>query len=93
VIHAAADTNFENLIKTDTDVSLKAAADGILVLMRAAARTPSVKSFVLTSSCVSGFVSEYGKDVNASLADFPEQSIPDARATPVESPKRATTVC
>lgn len=93
MIHVAADTNFETLIKTDTDVTLKASADSVLALMKAAARSSSVKSFVLTSSFISVFVSEYGKDVHASLADFTEHFIPEARITPVDSPSRGMAVC
>jgi len=93
VIHVAVDTNLEALIKNDTDATLKAAADSVLVLMKAAARTSSVKSFVLTSSCVTTIVPEYGKDVVVSLADFGRHLIPQARATPVDSPKRGPAVC
>jgi len=93
VVHIAVDSNFENLIKTDTDVTLKAAADSVLILMKAAARTTSVKSFVLTSTCGASFVSEYGKDVNSSLDDFTDHFIPLARATPVDSPARGVVVC
>ena len=93
VIHVAADTDLESLIKTDTDATLKTSADSVLALMKAAARNSSIKSFVLTSSCFSAFVAEYGKDVNVSLADFAECAIPKARATPVDSPSRGKAVC
>jgi len=93
IIHVAVDSNFENLAKSDTDVTLKAAADSVLVLMKAAAHTSSVKSFVLTSSGGANFVSEYGKDVNSSLDDFTDHFIAFARATPVDSPIRDVTMC
>lgn len=93
MIHVAADTDLESLIKTDTDATLKTSADSVLTLMKAAARIPSIKSFVLTSSCFSAFIAEYGKDVNVSLADFAEYAIPKARATPVDSPSRGKAVC
>jgi len=69
----------------DTEAVLESASTSAVGIMSSAAKTPSVKSFVLTASSIGVFNAEYGKDIAPSLELFNEGLIPLAKSIPPEA--------
>ncbi|KAH7106584.1 hypothetical protein BKA62DRAFT_687560 [Auriculariales sp. MPI-PUGE-AT-0066] len=68
VVHVATETAADALV--DAEKALQDASNTVVELMKSAARAGTVKSLVLTSSSVSAFKLEYGKDAKISLDDY-----------------------
>ncbi|KAH7087235.1 hypothetical protein BKA62DRAFT_730956 [Auriculariales sp. MPI-PUGE-AT-0066] len=82
VLHIATETNFD-ILGSDTDGALIAASAAVLGLMKAAARTNTVKSFVLTSSSITAMgtaMLQYGPDAQFSTENWEDDLIPMAKS-------------
>ncbi|KAH7106583.1 hypothetical protein BKA62DRAFT_805045 [Auriculariales sp. MPI-PUGE-AT-0066] len=86
VVHVATESSWD-VLGADAEAALAAASATVLGLMKDAALTGSVKSFVLTSSAaavVAGAV-EYGRDVEFSTEIWQDQLIPLAKSLTAEA--------
>ncbi|GAA98212.1 uncharacterized protein L969DRAFT_85849 [Mixia osmundae IAM 14324] len=76
VLHLATDSSLSD----DAATVVKSVVDGTLSLARAAAKTPSVKSFVLTSSRIASFNPESGKTYRPDMNIYFEEAVTRAFA-------------
>ncbi|KAF2167809.1 hypothetical protein M409DRAFT_53773 [Zasmidium cellare ATCC 36951] len=85
VIHVASDTTFG----TDPNVVVKPTVAGVLSIVRSAAKTPSVKRFVLTSSSTAVTLPKPGKEFSVGVDDWDQEAIDIAWAPPPYTNERA----
>lgn len=85
VIHVASDTTFG----TDPNVVVKPTVAGVLSVVRSAAKTSSVKRFVLTSSSAAVTLPKPGKEFSVGVDDWNQEAIDIAWAPPPYTNERA----
>ena len=85
VIHIASDTSFG----FDPNVVVTGSVSGVNLALRAAAKTPSVKRFVLTSSSVSVLFPQPGVDITVDETTWNEEALKIAWAPPPYKEERA----
>ncbi|KAF8201181.1 hypothetical protein K438DRAFT_1821528 [Mycena galopus ATCC 62051] len=89
VLHLATDSS----LSPSYDVVVGGVVDSTLGLMKAAAKVPSVKSFVLTSSRVAIFAVDYEQpDISPKLNEWADHFVTMAKAAAENHPKKAVLV-
>lgn len=88
VIHVASDTTFS----PDPHKVIKPTVDGVLSILRSAAKTPSVKRFVLTSSSAAVLIPKHNKEFSVSADDWNQEAVDIANAPPPYESDRAFAV-
>ena len=85
VIHMATDTSFD----PDPNQVVKHTVAGVLSILRSAARMPSVKRFVLTSSSAAVLFPQPGKEITVGADDWNDEALEIAWAPPPYTPERS----
>ena len=88
VIHMATDTSFS----ADPNQVVAPTVAGVLNILRSAARMPSVKRFVLTSSSVAALFPQPGKEITVGADDYNDEAEDIAWAPAPYEPERAFAV-
>lgn len=88
VIHVASDTTFDS----DPNNVVKPTVAGVLSILRSAAKSPSVKRFVLTSSSAAVLLPHPGKEVSVTADDWNQEALDLAWAPPPYNSDRAFAV-
>lgn len=83
VVHIATDmsfsTDFEQVIRNATDASVN--------ILKEAAKIPSIKSFVLTSSCLAVYLPQSGSEQTYSLDQYADHLLPILKTLPANDPR------
>lgn len=87
-IHVASDTSFDS----DPNKVVNETVEGVLSILRSAAKTACVKPFVLTSSSVAVLFPSPGKAVEVGVNDWNKDAQDAAWAPPPYTPERAFSV-
>ena len=85
VIHVASDTTFD----PNPNNVVKPTVAGVLSILRSAAKSPSVKRFVLTSSSAAVLLPKQNKEFSVTADDWNQEAIDIAWAPPPYNPDRA----
>ena len=85
IIHMATDVSFS----PDPNVVVKPTEAGVLNILRSAARTPSMKRFVLTSSSSAALIPHPGEEITVGVDDWCQEALDAAWAPPPYEPERA----
>ncbi|KAF3935146.1 Dihydroflavonol-4-reductase [Dactylellina cionopaga] len=85
VVHMATDTSFS----PDPNQVVSKTEAGVLSILRSAAKTPSVKRFVLTSSSSAVLLPQPGKHITVGVDDWNDEAEKLAWAPPPYKPERA----
>lgn len=88
IIHVASDTSFDS----DPNKVITGTVENILSVLRSAAKSPSVKRLVLTSSSTAVYTKPFSKPVVFTANDWNAEAIEQAWAPPPYSPDRAYAV-
>lgn len=88
VIHVASDTTFD----PDPNKVIKPTVDGVLSILKSAAKTSSVKRFVLTSSSTAALLPKWNKEFTVSVDDWDQEAVDIATAPPPYTEERAFAV-
>ena len=88
IIHMATDTSFE----ADPNIVVTATEEGVRNILRSAAKVPSVKRFVLTSSSASALFPVLNKEITVGVNDWNQDALDAAWAPPPYTPERAFAV-
>ncbi|KAF7377595.1 NAD(P)-binding protein [Mycena sanguinolenta] len=89
ILHIATDTSFS----TAYEVVVGGVVQSTLVLMKAAAKVPSVKSFVLTSSRIAVFAPSYEDgDISPKLDQWSDHFVTMAKQAPEDDPMKSVFV-
>ncbi|ORY35589.1 hypothetical protein BCR39DRAFT_510931 [Naematelia encephala] len=88
LIHLAVDLGSVFAPDASVDSAVRSATDMTLGLLKTATKIPTIKAAVVTSSNVSIYNPEYGKDLDVSLKDYNEKSVENALAVPKDHPFR-----
>lgn len=88
VIHVASDTSFD----PDPNKVVKPTVAGVLSILRSAAKSPSVKRFVLTSSSTAALLPHPGKEITITKDDWNQEALDLAWAPPPYTQDRAFAV-
>jgi len=82
VVHVAGDLSFS----TDFDQVVQGSIDGILHILNAATKLPSIKRVVLTSSRIAVFNTKKGDSSTVDINSYNDAIVKAARETPVDNP-------
>lgn len=85
IIHLATDTSFEH----DPNKIIPATEEQTLNILRSAAKSSSVKRFVLTSSSAAVLFPQLNKEFTIGVNDWNEEALKQAWAPPPYTPERA----
>lgn len=88
IIHVASDTTFDS----DPNKVVKPTVAGVTSILRSAAKSPSVKRFVLTSSSAAVLLPHPGKEVSVTADDWNQEALDLAWAPPPYEADRAFAV-
>ncbi|KAJ7233851.1 hypothetical protein B0H12DRAFT_1212610 [Mycena haematopus] len=89
VLHLATDTS----MSTSYEVVVSGVVQSTLVLMKAAAKVPSIKSFVLTSSRIAIFAPDYEQpDISPKLDQWGDHFVTMAKQAPEDHPMKPVLV-
>ncbi len=86
IIHLALDGSASFGEVPDPEASIKSAIDMTIGILKSAVEVPSIKSVVVTSSCVSHYSPEFGKDIHPTVDQWNDAAVKMAYDLPVDHP-------